>query len=176
MEQEDELNWTHKVVGLQASRTFKKRADVAERDLISNIFGDAQCVALQARYTIDPRAPGKYRVSGAVEAQIEQICGVTLEPVVQAIDEPFDVEFRSGVRRNTDRDPNFDALGDDDPEPIEHGEIHIGRFICEVVASAIDPFPRADDAALEQSEAAGAEAKSNPFAVLAQMKDGQKPD
>ena len=140
MDQQDELDWTHKIVGLRERRTFEKRTDVAERELISRIFGDAQCLALQARYTVDPLAPGKYRVFGAVEAHLERICGVTLEPIVQAIDEAFNVEFRSGARRDTDMAPDFDALGDDDPEPIEHGEIRIGRYICEVVASAIDRF------------------------------------
>ena len=89
------------------------------------------------------------------------------------IDEAFDVEFRSGARRDAALDPDFDALGDDDPEPIEHGEIRIGRFICEVVASAIDLFPRADDAALDQSEAADTGSPANPFAVLAQLKDDE---
>ncbi|MGI9476484.1 MAG: YceD family protein [Hyphomicrobiaceae bacterium] len=176
MDEPDELGWTHKIAGLQQRRAFEKRANAAQRDLVSRIFADAQCLALNATYSIDPLAPGKYRVWGAVGAQVEQICGVTLKPIVQVIDEAFDVEFRAGARRDSELEPDFDALGDDDPEPIEQGEIRIGRFICEIVASAIDPFPRADDAALDRSEAADAQSQANPFAVLAQLKDDEKPN
>ncbi|MFY0613879.1 MAG: DUF177 domain-containing protein [Hyphomicrobiaceae bacterium] len=173
MDQIEELSWSHKIAGLQDRRTFKKSANVAERELISRIFGDAKCLTLAAMYTIDPQAPGKYRVFGEVTARLEQICGVTLEPIEQTVDEAFDVEFRAGARRDFNKDADFDALGDDDPEPIEHGEIQIGRFVCEVVASAIDPFPRADDAALDQFESVAPDSESNPnpFAALARLKD-----
>ena len=176
MDEPDELGWTHRIAGLQQRRTFEKRANAAERDLVSRIFADAQCLALHATYSVDPLAPGKYRVCGAVEAQVEQTCGVTLEPIVQVINEAFDVEFRAGARRDSELEPDFDALGDDDPEPIEQGEIRIGRFICEIVASAIDPFPRADDAALDHAEAANTQPEANPFAVLAQLKRDEEPN
>ncbi len=173
MDQNEELGWSHKIAGLQDRRTFEKSANLAERELISRIFGDAKCLTLKAMYTIDPQGPGKYRVFGAVVAQLEQLCGVTLEPIEQTIDEAFDVDFRAGARRDLDRNPDFDALGDDDPEPIEHGEIQIGRFVCEVVASAIDPFLRADDAALDQFESMAPDSgpNPNPFAALARLKD-----
>ena len=175
MDQMDELDWAHKVVQIRERRTFQRRADAHACDVISHIFGDAQCLAMAAKYTIRPLAPGRYRVSGSVRAEIEQICGVTLDPVKQIIDEAFDVEFRSGARRDTDLEPDFDALADDAPEPVEQGEIRIGRFICEVVASAIDPFPRAADAVLEQVEAGDATPAANPFAALAQLKNDPKP-
>ena len=175
MDQDDALDWAHEIVDIRDRRTFRRRADDAECDRVSRLFGDAQCQALTANYSIWPLSPGRCRVFGVVEARVEQICGVTLDPIEQTIEEDFDVEFRSGVRRNADMEPNFDALGDDEPEPIEHGAMRVGRFICEIVASAIDPFPRADDAILEQHEAGDALVQANPFAVLGQLKNDKNP-
>ena len=164
------LEWNHKVTDLRERRRFMRTAKAEECVAISAIFGDAECKELRADYEIRPLAPGRYRMVGNVRARVGLICGVTLEPLDQVIDENFDVEFRRDARRPSDLDAEFDALADDDPEPIVHGLIEAGRFICEVVASVIDPFPRAEDAALEQNEAGEAIAARNPFAVLGQLK------
>jgi uncharacterized metal-binding protein YceD (DUF177 family) len=166
----DELDWSHTVSGIRDRKVVKRRASSDDCAIVSGVFGDTECLALEVSYTIDPLAPGRYRVSGRATAKVRQICGVTLDPVKQTIDETFDVEFRSGARRAADLAPDFDALEGDDPEPIEHGEIKIGRFVCEIVASAIDPFPRADDAELDHIEATEAKGESNPFAILSQLK------
>ncbi|MFT5507269.1 MAG: uncharacterized metal-binding protein YceD (DUF177 family) [Hyphomicrobiaceae bacterium] len=170
MDQDVELSWSHKIVDIRERRTFKRVADAAECGLISQIFGDAVCTSLTAKYAITPLAPGRYRVAGTADARIELICGVTLDPLEQHILEPFDIEFRTGRRRDTALELNIDALGDDEPEAVDHGDIRIGRFVCEIVASAIDPFPRSDAAALEQSEAADDKPGTNPFAALSQLK------
>ncbi len=174
MDQEEALDWVHKIVDIRERRTFERCADDVECVRVSRLFGDAQCQALTATYSIWPLAPGRYRVFGAVAARVEQICGVTLDPIEQIINEEFDVEFRSGARRNAAMEPDFDALGDDEPEPIERGAMQVGRFICEIVASAIDAFPRADDAILEQNEAGDEIITANPFGVLAQLKNDKK--
>jgi uncharacterized metal-binding protein YceD (DUF177 family) len=166
----DELDWSHNVSGIRDRKLVKRRASKDDCAIVSGVFGDAECLALESSYAIDPLAPGRYRVSGQAKADVRQICGVTLDPVDQVIDETFDVEFRSGARRAADMAPDFDAMEGDEPEPIEQGEIKIGRFICEVIASAIDPFPRADNAELNQVEATETKGESNPFAILGQLK------
>lgn len=171
------LEWSHKTVDLGAERRFERQADAAECARLSDLFGnETQCRALTAAYTIVPRAPDTYRVFGEIHARIVQICGVTLDPIEQVIDEAFDVEFRRNARPVADMAPDFDALGDDDPEPIEHGLIQVGRLVGEIVASAIDPFPRADDATLDQHEAGATQADTNPFAALAGLKGDDKPN
>lgn len=170
MENPVELDWRHKVVDLRDTKRVRRTASEAECAVLSEIFGDAMCRALKTRYEIKPLAPGHYRMTGHVQAEIEQVCGVTLDPVQQFIDEEFDVEFRRGALRDMDLKPDFDVLDADEPEPIEHGQINAGRFICEVVASVIDPFPRAADAELDRSEAGDAGERPNPFAVLQQLK------
>ena len=108
------------------------------------------------------------------ELRLEQLAGEDVA-LAQA-DEPFDVEFRRGALPVADMEPDFDALGGDDPEPIEHGLIKVGRLLCEIVASAVDPFPRADDATLDQHEAGAAEAATHPFAALARLKGDETPN
>ncbi len=176
MDQDDAIDWTHKIVDLRDRRDFRRQADTAECARLSDVFGEAECRSLAANYTIVPFAPGRCRVSGSITARLELICGVTLDPIEQRIEEEFDIEFRSDARRSNDLELDFDAFGDDDPEPIEHGLIRVGRLICEIVASAIDPFPRADDAELEQTEVEAARSTNNPFAVLSQLKPDRKPN
>lgn len=177
MDDEEALEWNHKTVDLRRQHRFERQADAAECRRLSELFGnETQCRALAADYTIVPRTPDNYRVFGEIRALIVQVCGVTLDPIEQAIDEPFDVEFRRGTRPVADMEPDFDALGDDDPEPIEHGLIKVGRLACEIVASAIDPFPRAEDATLDQHEVGAEEADAHPFAALARLKGDEKPN
>ena len=166
-----DLAWAHKVSDIRDRTVKRRRASDAELAQISQILGDVVCRSFETKYEIVPCAPGHYRVAGRVMARVEQTCGVTLDPFEASIDEAFDVEFRAGARRVMEHEPDFDALGDDDPEPIEQGYIQIGRFVCEILGSVIDPFPRGEDASLDVAEAGGGEGASNPFAVLEQFKD-----
>jgi uncharacterized metal-binding protein YceD (DUF177 family) len=175
MNDDAELGWHHKITDIRDRRSFTRDASEAECAMVSQIFNGVECLALSAAYEVVPLSPGRYRVRGEARATIEQVCGVSLDPLQQQIDEDFDIEFRAGARRGNDHGVDFDAIdfdamAEDDPEPIEHGEIRIGRFICEVVASAIDPSPRAEDAELDKAEAAGETGRTNPFAALAKLK------
>lgn len=172
----DAIDWTHKIVDLRDRQSFQRKAGEDDCARLSLVFGEAECLSLAADYTIVPIASGRCRVAGSVTARLRLICGVTLDPIEQSIDEDFDVEFRSDARPLREMELDFDAFGDDDPEPIEHGLIRVGRLVCEIVASAIDPFPRADDAELEQTEVGSAGSTNNPFAVLSQLKPDRKPN
>jgi hypothetical protein len=61
-----------------------------------------------------------------------------------------------------------------EPEPIVAGQVAVGRIVFECLAAALDPFPRAPDAALDRLEAApssaGADSSSSPFSVLAKLR------
>jgi len=164
------LSWSHSVNDIGAKSRQNRTADVAECETVSQLLGDNICEALRAVYVIKTLSSGRYRVTGELSALIKQTCGVTLDPVHQHIEEAFDVEFRSDFRPTTSSEIDVDAFSEDDPEPIESGEIRVGRFFCELVVSALDPFPRAPDAALDQSESGGADAAHNPFAALAHLK------
>ncbi len=168
-----ELDWTHKAADIARPQSFDRRASEAQCAGLTALFGDAVCRSLRARYEISPVGPGHYVVTGRVRAAVEQTCGVTLDPIEQAIDETFRVAFRSDAASQFDIEPDFDTLADDDPEPIENGALDVGRLITEIIASALDPFPRAGDAELERTEAGAPVAADNPFAVLGHLKRGK---
>ncbi|MEO1693892.1 MAG: DUF177 domain-containing protein [Pseudomonadota bacterium] len=116
-------------------------------------------------------------MTGHITARLTLTCGVTLDPVTQVIAEEVDVAWhrnRAAARdlRSEATVPEdeigYHALAEDDPEPIVNGIIDVGRYVAERIASAVDPFPRADGAALDVSEAAGSDEpeEPSPFAVL----------
>lgn len=123
-------------------------------------------------YTLTPRRAGRFQLAGRVQADTRLECGVSLDPVVQRIDETFDIEFwpPADMMNQTD-DVGFDPLAETDVETIQDGRIDAGRAVQEIIASAIDPFARDATAALEVSEAAPAvDPKAHPFAALAALK------
>ena len=162
------LDWSHRVSELRERRTFTREADENERAAMSDLIGNATCLNLAATYSITRKREQRFEVEGRVTARLEQICGVTLEPIVQEIDEPLEVAFEPEAGRDAELDTGFDPLGEDPPEAIVNNRLDVGRIVAEIVASAADPFPRAKDAMLDVSEAGGDEepARDNPFTVL----------
>lgn len=167
------LDWTHPVSeigerGLDARRV----ATPAERSALAAALGIVACNHLAVTYRIEPRPQGAFMARGEIEAEVVQSCVVTLDPVAQRIQEPFQIEFRPKGAINTGTDGEQEALAPDDPEPIENNRLALGRVIYEIVASALDPYPRAADVVLEDSEgtAGPKDSKANPFAALAAWK------
>lgn len=167
---EDGLDWTHDLSDLGQTRKFQRAAVSTELDAVTHLLQDSTCEAFEAAYKLKPLSPGRYRATGELKAVVQQICGVTLDPIHQTINEPFDVEFQSNYRPASQMEIDIDAFSDDDPEPIENGQIRIGRLLCEILISSLDPFPRAADVELERSEAGASDASDNPFAALEQLK------
>jgi uncharacterized metal-binding protein YceD (DUF177 family) len=143
-----------------------------------------ECAALAARFgivTIDAltailrlrqESGGAVRVRGRLNATVVQPCVVTLEPVVQKVDEPVDLRFLP---------PGAEM--DEDPEgpdeiPTENDILELGEALAEQLSLALDPYPRAPGAALEEGYTLGDEAEEpespaprpNPFAALKGLK------
>ena len=170
------LDWSHRLTDLPQTKHFEYAASDEERAGLAELFAGAKCHGLKATYEIRPKAKGRYKVIGRLVGRFEQPCVVTLEPVLQDIDERIDVEFWPPEHVSADTPTiDVDAVAGDDPEPIEKGEIKIGRLICELVSCSLDPYPRRDDANLENIATGGdgqavSEAANRPFAILAELK------
>ncbi|MCL4765285.1 MAG: DUF177 domain-containing protein [Hyphomicrobiaceae bacterium] len=166
-----ELDWVHSVgevpeSGLQGER----RATPAQRAAVASALDLIACDRLEASYQLKPLAQGRYLLKGSLEAEVEQSCVVTLEPVASRISEAFEVELRPGLP-GTASVAEFDALEARDIEPLEGGIIPLGQIVYEHLASAIDPYPRKEGVVLEQSAfRADTQAEASPFAVLKQLK------
>lgn len=159
--------------------------DADERAALAAFLGVPAVPALSARLEVRPWRRYGLRVTGRVTGAVEQECVVTLEPVVQEIDEAVDLRFEPARDEEERADPErarevlVDPLGEDPPEPMSGGTVDLGAIAAEHFALAIDPYPRAPGAVFE-APAGGGEAASgagdeaaaggSPFAALARLK------
>jgi hypothetical protein len=122
---------------------------------------------LIATFDLSRRGRDGLHVEGRVSATVRQTCVVSLEPVVNTIDEAVDVDFappRDGEQSLSD-EIELDSHADDDPEPLIGNSVDLGLLATEFLLLGIDPYPRKPDAAFEPP--ASAEPAGHPFAALA---------
>lgn len=145
-------------------------SDVERRAVASALDLDA-CEALSFDYVLRNRGDGRYRLTGRLVAAVVQSCVVTLDPVPATVEAAIDVEFRPDADPRSTHDIDLDD--ETDIEPIEHGEMAVGRVVVETLATSLDPYPRKPGATFEgASTESRAEKSDNPFAVLANLKKG----
>jgi uncharacterized metal-binding protein YceD (DUF177 family) len=114
---------------------------------------------------------GLVRLSGRIKAALTQICVVTLEPIPTAVEEDFTRVY--SVEAGDEMAEVVVEMDEDDvPDPIENGQIDIGEAAAEHLALAMDPFPRAADAAFAAPDepVEEPEVKPSPFAGLAALR------
>jgi len=122
---------------------------------------------LIATLDLSRRGRDGLHVEGRVNATVRQTCVVSLEPVVNTIDEAVDVDFvppRDGEQSLSD-EIELDSNADDEPEPLIGNSVDLGLLATEFLLLGIDPYPRKPDAAFEAP--ASAEAAGKAFAALA---------
>jgi hypothetical protein len=158
-----------------------------------------QCQALARRFRIlavlrlearlnllpDPVLAGCYAVRGQIDAEVEQACVVSLEPVRQRIGESFVRNFAPAAavaaaseQGGSDEDEAewLDPAAADPPDALVDGRIDAGEVATEELALALDPYPRRAGATLPPEYRPEPEqtAKISPFAALAGLKTGKK--
>jgi len=87
---------------------------------------------------------GQIRVLGEFQASVMQACVVTLDPVVQDVDEEFEVFFTFDKEDLETEEPDH-TVGMDEmdlPELIVDNQIDIAVVLGEQIALALDPYPR----------------------------------
>ena len=107
------------------------------------------------------------QVEGRFEAEVEQECVVTLEPVSNRVADRFAIVFADQVAP-VKPDLSMEAEADEEAEPLVDGSFDLGEAVAELVGLAIDPYPRAPGAVFE-APAELAEQKESPFAVLRRL-------
>jgi uncharacterized metal-binding protein YceD (DUF177 family) len=123
------------------------------------------------------RFRGGMRVQGGLKARITQPSVVSLEPVVQEIDEPIDRIFLPGGEKAyagaAGAEIFVDLEGEDVPDHFEGQEADLSDLIIETLSLAIDPYPRAPGENLESIGVDPIEdAPESPFARLKTLKPG----
>lgn len=165
-------DWAHNVTDIPAGGLDREReAGEGERAAIADALKLLKLDRLSARYRIKLQGDGSYRLAGKVSAALEQACVVTLEPVADEIDAPFDVEFRHEVAKADDEE-EASVLAGPDVDILERGVIPVGRIVFETVSASLDPYPRREGAEFDWQDPRLVDPKeTSPFAALSQLKD-----
>jgi uncharacterized metal-binding protein YceD (DUF177 family) len=151
-------------------RALAIQADEAERAALAARFGIIAIHDLAATLELEPEPGGATRARGRLDATVEQVCVVTLEPVRQAVGAPLDLRILAEGDMPADDDPAS-------PDEIESqgGAVDLGEAVAEQLALALDPYPRAAGAALPPPDDPAAPGgpepgRPNPFAKLAGLR------
>jgi hypothetical protein len=123
--------------------------------------------SLSGRFHVTSTA-GHVSVRGRIEAEIVQICVVTLDPFESRLEEDVEAEFAelSEDERRTDLREDID-IGDEGPDEIIDGRIDLGSLAAEFLAMGLDPHPRKPGVAFEFEDVDGG---ASPFSKLAGLK------
>lgn len=138
--------------------------DEAAQTRIVKALDLASLTTFEADLKIAPAHVG-WTLSGRIRATLEQVCGITLEPLPVQVDERFSVDLVEAAEPETDEIEV--TLDDNAPDVIEDGRIDLGQYAVEQLALALDPFPRKPGAEFVQPEEP---AEISPFAVLKAFK------
>jgi hypothetical protein len=130
-------------------------ANPAQRALLAEQHGLLGVGTFRAELLVTNWKRNGVKVAGRVEADIEQECVVTLEPLDAKISEEFSQVFlpddsklgREGFHEGGEI--HLDAEGPDSPEPFSGDFIDVGALAEEFFGLAIDPYPRKPDVSLQ---------------------------
>ena len=154
-------------------------AGPATRQAMADVSGLREILSAHASLDVTPKGGGRFHVLGRVRARVGQTCVVTLDPILNDIDEPIDLIFAPSeqipaLSDLVDEAGECDAEIPDPPEPIEHGMIDLGRLATDALFLAIDPYPRKSDAVFEPPVVAE-DPEDHPFAALKALRVEAKP-
>ena len=168
------LDWSYRTseipeAGLRQSRA----ASEAERAKVASMLEIVSCEQLTAEFVIRAIGQGHHRLAGTVAGPLTQNCVVTLDPLAQAVEGAFDVEFWPTGKLPESGEDEVEALSAAEIEPIQHGMIDAGRIVFETLAASVDPYPRKAGAQFEGDALSEADdpGDSGPFAALKKFKD-----
>ena len=137
--------------------------DETERAALATRFGFAAVAQLSARLKVKRAGPGHWNVTGRLQAEVAQLCGVTGEPVPESVDFTIEERYGRASEGGTDIDVTLDGF-----EPLVDGAIDLGEIVAQSLAISVNPWPRSVDA--PHSFEAGESEKEHPFAGLAALK------
>lgn len=171
-----EIGWDHAIHDVpEDGLTVERSASPQELEAIASSLDLIACLSLTARYTIAPRSEGHFRVSGSLNARVEQACVVTLEPITNEVAESFSVDYWPETEIPAPSGGVLDVHDEPDLEPIVAGRIEVGRVVFECLAAGIDLFPRKPGASFEplspSPEGGDGGKAEGPFAALAKMRN-----
>lgn len=166
--------FSRRIAGLRldpGGERYDISAKPEERAALAKRFELLALDRLEAKVKLTPMAGGFYRLAADFEAELTQACSITSEPVPARVAESFTLIYGP-----VDESSEIVLDGDAEPvEPLDDGMIDIGEAVAQQLSLALDPFPRAPGASLEdEADLSDQSARESPFAALAKLrKPGQ---
>ncbi len=152
-----------------AGLTLNLQADEIQRQALADRFALPAIKSLTADVTLTKVNKDRVRVNGDFNAEVEQVCVVSLKTFNQKVQDCFCVVFSqeegASLKLN---EIDLDMDEEDDVEFLENGKIDVGELTAEYLSLALDPFPHAPDAVF-RSEIVP-ETQKNAFSVLEKLK------
>ena len=155
---------------------FDLTAEPRDKPEIAEFFGLEALCSLGFRGEILPVGEDEWRVEGRLQAEVVQICVVTLAPVTNRIEEDVARTYVPEEEFSLPDEIDFDPESEDEPEPYGMS-IDLGQLALESLSLALDPYPRAPGVPPIDVEATPPGAKPlsseelKPFAKLAVLKE-----
>ena len=117
-------------------------ANEAERAALARRFDLIELTELAADLVVRKRGDGVVELTGRWRARLAQPSVVSLEPVWTMIEDDARVYFAGAFGKASAR-ADLDPLDEEGwPEPIEGGAIDLGEAVAQLMAVALDPYPR----------------------------------
>jgi len=155
----------------ETGRHVELEAGEETRGALAKPAGVDAVERLHVTFDLTRRGRDGLRVSGRVTGTVRQSCVVTLEPVLNEIEETIDVDFVP-ARDIADVDRAADEIvltpSSDEREPLMNGTVDLGALATEFLILGVDPYPRKPGATFEAPKAASGPA-GHPFAALAAL-------
>jgi len=138
-------------------------ADSTERALVARRLGLPAVRSLTADLMLTRWHGEGVKVAGRFDAEVEQVCVVTLDPFPATVSDTIERYFLPNARA-AEPEADIDSFAD--------GVIELGEAVVESLSLALDPYPRKPGAEFHGVEdgPGSAEPVSSPFAVLAGAK------
>lgn len=144
-----------------------------ERIAMARALDLASVDRLKAKYRLTHRSGGIIVLDGTLEADIQPVCVVSLEPFPLRVSETVEMRFieeAAASRRKPRPGEEEDVSGDDPPDVMEHGIIDLGHVTTEFLSLSLPIYPRKPGAAFEKT---AEESEKSPFDALRALKKGE---
>jgi uncharacterized metal-binding protein YceD (DUF177 family) len=138
-----------------------------ERDKLSRRFDLVALHRLAAEVELRRQNAEIILLEARFEAEFEQCCAVTLEPVRSTVSERFSLIYGPALEETEEL-----VLSEEEPafEPLVGDTIDIGEAVAQELSLALPIFPRDPDAVID--DVAAGPPLEGPFASLARLRTG----
>jgi len=149
---------------------FDLVANAQVRAAAARMAGLRDLPRLEANFDVTRRGTGLH-VAGRVSATVGQLCVVTLDPLVNEVDEAIDLLFvPQPTAEREDGKVGTRGESSDETEPLIGGRVDLGALAIEFLILGLDPYPRKPGAVFQPPP--GAKPDESPFAALASLRKG----